>query len=217
MSMIQVILRKEFLQIFRNKSMLPILFLMPIIQLLVLSFAATYELKEVDFALVDRDQSDLSRELVSKLQASGYFSLELETFDTDVAIQAMDEGNVSLIIQIPADFETRLATKEATDLQLIIDAVDGSTAGLIQSYSSAIINDLNKERLVEQAITIRAGEERNLASINVIPQNWYNPELDYITFMVPGILVVLVSMIGLFLSGTDSIKRGAMSPPQQVQ
>ena len=86
MRTIKFILQKEFLQIFRNKAMLPILFVMPVVQLLVLSFAATYELKEASFSLIDYDQSSLSRELTAQFQATGYFSLEHETFENKDAL-----------------------------------------------------------------------------------------------------------------------------------
>jgi ABC-2 type transport system permease protein len=196
--------------------MLPILFVMPIIQLLVLSFAATYELNEVDFALIDRDQSNLSRELTAKFQASGYFKLELETFNPEEAQEAMNAGLVKMIIRIPADFEKNLSTGRQADLQIIIDAVDGSTAGLIQSYSASILNDLNTSRLTEIKIE-QAGQQTSQAKlINVIPQNWYNPDLDYITYMVPGILVVLVSMIGVFLSGMNIVREYEIGTIEQL-
>lgn len=149
MRIIRFLLRKEFLQIFRNKAMLPILFVMPVIQLLVLSFAATYELKEVDFALIDMDQSQVSRELVAKFQSTGYFNLQEETFDRKKAIESLDAGRVKLVIIIPPDFEMDLTGGKIAPIQLIIDAVDGSTAGLIQSYSASILNDLNAEKQVE--------------------------------------------------------------------
>jgi ABC-2 type transport system permease protein len=189
---------------------------MPVVQLLVLSFAATYELKEVEFALVDMDQSNLSRELTAKFQASGYFTLELETFDQEEALGAMDAGKVKMIIQIPPDFDKDLASGQKADLQLIIDAVDGSTAGLIQSYSASILNDLNASKLAEVKIE-RAGPQLKQAKvINIIPQNWYNPDLDYITYMVPGILVVLVSMIGVFLSGMNIVREQEIGTIEQL-
>lgn len=216
MRIIRVLLRKEFLQIFRNKSMLPILFVMPVIQLLVLSFAATYELKEVDMALIDADQSELSRALVSRFKASGYFVLELETFNPEEALEAMDEGQVSMIIQIPQGFETDFKEGRKAHLQLIIDAVDGSTAGLIQSYSTSILKDLNAEKLVEVNMRNAVSAPKLSSSINIIPQNWYNPNLDYITYMVPGILVVLVSMIGLFLSGMNIVREQEIGTIEQL-
>ena len=216
MRIIRVLLRKEFLQIFRNKAMLPILFVMPVVQLLVLSFAATYELKEVDFALVDMDQSSLSRELTAKFQSTGYFRLELESFDQDEALAAMNAGRVKMIIQIPTDFEKDLNSGQQADVQLIIDAVDGSTAGLIQSYSASILNDLNAHKLAELKIEQAGQLVQQAKTINIIPQNWYNPDLDYITYMVPGILVVLVSMIGVFLSGMNIVREQEIGTIEQL-
>ncbi len=86
MRTIRFLLQKEFLQIFRNKGMLPIIFLMPVIQLVVLSFAATFELREANFNLVDFDQSTASQRLVNKFQASGYFNLKSRSFSVDEAI-----------------------------------------------------------------------------------------------------------------------------------
>ncbi len=216
MKIIRVLLRKEFLQIFRNKAMLPILFVMPVVQLLVLSFAATYELKEVDLALIDRDQSNLSRELTAKFQATGYFTLELETFDQQEALDAMNTGQIKMIIQIPVNFEKDLSDGKPADLQLIIDAVDGSTAGLIQSYSASILNDLNVDKLAELKIQQPGNQAQQAKAINIIPQNWYNPDLDYITYMVPGILVVLVSMIGVFLSGMNIVREQEIGTIEQL-
>ena len=216
MKIIWVLLQKEFLQIFRNKSMLPILFVMPVVQLLVLSFAATYELKEVDVALIDNDQSALSREVMSRFQATGYFNLELETFHYAEAMMAMDQGEVSLILEIPSGFQTRVREGRVADLQLVIDAVDGSTAGLIQSYSTSILKDLNAEQMRKIQMESYSPQVQKVKSIQVIPQNWYNPDLDYITFMVPGILVVLVSMIGLFLSGMNIVREQEIGTIEQL-
>lgn len=216
MRIIRFLLRKEFLQIFRNKAMLPILFVMPVIQLLVLSFAATYELKEVDFALVDMDQSNVSRELTAKFQATGYFTLKLESFDQNEALAAMNAGKIKMIIRIPSDFEKDLTSGQQADIQLIIDAVDGSTAGLIQSYSASILSDLNAGKIAELKIEQAGRQIHQAKSINIIPQNWYNPDLDYITYMVPGILVVLVSMIGVFLSGMNIVREREIGTIEQL-
>ena len=125
MRTIKFLLQKEFLQIFRNKGMLPIIFVMPVIQLLVLSFAATYELNQVDFALVDRDQSQYSRELIQKLQVSGYFHLSAELTNAEAAQELLDAGKVKVVVQIPHGFQEDLSSGKPTDLQLIIDSVDG--------------------------------------------------------------------------------------------
>ncbi len=216
MRTIRFLLQKEFLQVFRNRAMLPILFVMPVVQLLVLSFAATYELKEVHYALVDFDQSAFSRELTAKFQATGYFVLEVETFSKTQAIEELDKGNVKMVMHIPEGFQENLRTGHPADLQLSIDAVDGSTAGLIQSYGISIIRDFNREINRDLQLEFAHQTTNQAKVINLIPLNWYNPNLDYITYMVPGILVVLVSMIGLFLSGMNIVREQEIGTIEQL-
>lgn len=212
MRTIRFLLQKEFLQIFRNKGMLPIIFLMPIIQLVVLSFAATYELREVKVHLVDFDQSSASRQLIQKFQASGYFTLQDRSFDVDDGIKKMLSNDIRLALVIPRHFERDLSSGQQTSVQMNIDAVDGSTAGLIQGYGRSIIQDFNAE--IQPEITnVKTGGRPN---IEVIPASWYNPNLDYINYMVPGILVVLISMIGMFLSGMNIVREREIGTIEQL-
>lgn len=214
MRTIKFLLQKEFLQIFRNKSMLPIIFLMPIIQLVVLSFAATYELKEVDMHLVDFDQSDVSRQLVTKLQASGYFNLKSHSQDIDYGIREIQKNEVQLALVIPPHFKKDLQSGKGTSVQMNIDAVDGATAGLIQGYGRSIIQDFNAE--IQPSITDVQRSGLAVQGIEIIPASWYNPNLDYIKYMVPGILVVLVSMIGMFLSGMNIVREREIGTIEQL-
>lgn len=216
MRTILFLLQKEFLQIFRNRAMLPIIFVMPILQLAILSFAATYELKEVRFALVDLDQSVLSRQLVSRFQATGYFRQEYEFFNTQQALDELDKGAIKMVVDIPSHFERDITSGNPAPVQIIIDAVDGSTAGLIQSYGASILNDFNREHLSQLRLKTEYTSLQNSRKINVIPINWYNPNLEYITYMVPGILVVLVSMIGIFLSGMNIVREREIGTIEQL-
>lgn len=217
MRIIRFLLQKEFLQIFRNKAMLPIIFVIPVVQLLVLSFAATYELKEAKFALIDRDQSIASRELVSKLQATVYFTLQSEfTSENEAKIQ-LEKGEVSFIVEIPRDFQRSLSNNKATSIQLVIDAVDGSVANLINSYVNSIVRDYSATKAAN--INVMGPQNINQFSVKQISTqaiNWYNPNLDYITYMVPGILVILVSMIGLFLSGMNIVREREIGTIEQL-
>ncbi|MBR9918786.1 ABC transporter permease [bacterium] len=217
MRIIRFLLQKEFLQIFRNKAMLPIIFVIPVVQLLVLSFAATYELKEAKFALIDRDQSIASRELVSKLQATGYFILQSEfTSEVEAKIQ-LEKGEVSFIVEIPRDFQQLLSNNKATSIQLVIDAVDGSVANLINSYVNSIVRDYSATKAVNINVAgLQNIEQFSVKKISTQAINWYNPNLDYITYMVPGILVILVSMIGLFLSGMNIVREREIGTTEQV-
>lgn len=217
MRIIKFLLQKEFLQIFRNKAMLPIIFVIPIVQLLVLSFAATYELKEAKFALIDRDQSIASRELVSKLQATGYFILQSEFTSEEKAQIQLDKGEVAFIVEIPRGFQQSLSSNKSTSIQLVIDAVDGSVANLINSYVNSIVRDYSIEKSTNISVAGTQNMEGfSIKKISTQAINWYNPNLDYITYMVPGILVILVSMIGLFLSGMNNVREQEIGTIEQL-
>lgn len=212
MRTIRFLLQKEFQQIFRNRGMLPIIFIMPVIQLVVLSFAATYELNLVNIHLVDLDQSEQSHRLVSKFTATGYFRVESESFDVDDGIDAIYRNRAKLVLVIPSDFERDLKTAGPSEVQMIIDAVDGTTAGLIQSYGQEIIRDFSGE--LQQPVKLVGSGLRE--RIETASASWYNPNLDYLQYMVPGILVVLVSMIGMFLSGMNIVREREIGTIEQL-
>ncbi|MDZ7772071.1 MAG: ABC transporter permease [Balneolaceae bacterium] len=220
MRTIRFLLQKEFLQIFRNKGMLPIIFVMPVIQLVVLSFAATFELNRANLHLVDRDRSQLSQRLTAKLQASGYFRVASASGNSGEGIRLLQSGEADVVLEIPDGFGERLAGGGSAPVQFLIDAVDGTKAGLIQAYGQAIVADFNREvtpRFEAAGASGEAGAQVTRAgTIAVHPSNWYNPQLDYLHYMVPGILVVLVSMIGMFLSGMNIVRERELGTIEQL-
>ena len=193
--------------------MLPIIFGMPIIQLLVLSNAATYEIKNIKYSIVDLDQSRFSRELVSKFSASNYFILTHNSFSIKEAEEGFKDNTSKMILYIPKDFEKDYRKSGIAKLQTIINAEDGSAAGLILNYTSNIIQQYNSDIKIEWADYT---QNQQSPIINISYANWYNPELNYKTYMVPGILVVLVSMIGMFLTGMNIVKEKEIGTIEQL-
>lgn len=210
MKTILFILQKEFLQIFRNRMMLPIIFGVPVIQLLILAYAATFDLKNVRAFITDLDQSSSSRELIGKFKGSPFFTITGYSFTADEGFQAIEKGKADLIIQIPADFEKDLVNEKKASVGLIADAINGSTASLVNAYTTAIIRDYNIN-LVTQLI----GRKVKIP-IQVQYSYWFNPELDYKTYMVPGILVLLVTLIGMFLSGMNVVREKEIGTIEQI-
>lgn len=211
MRTIFIILRKEFRQIFRNKAMIPLIFFLPVIQLLILSNAATYEIKNIKFNVVDYDQSHFSRELISKFTASNYFILNDVSFSVSNSEESFKKNQSKLIIHIPKDFEKNFRSEGLSEVQLVINAEDGSAAGIVNNYASNIIRQFNIDMGIESSAKFEP-----LPSINITYSNWYNPELNYKTYMVPGILVVLVTMIGAFLSGMNVVKEKEIGTIEQL-
>ncbi|AZQ62276.1 ABC transporter permease [Flammeovirga pectinis] len=217
MSALKFILQKEFKQIFRDKGMLPIIFAMPIVQLLVLSFAATFDVKDIKIEIVDRDHSELSQQLISKYEASNYFSIVNFRNATDPYGEVLQNGSASISLEIPNDFEKDLINNKPVDLSAKVNAIDGMTAGVSASYSQTIIQEFREEFLTNHDFS-DVVKEKGIEpfQVNFSMQNWYNPTLNYKYYMVPGLLVLLVSMIGLFLTSMNIVKEKEIGTIEQL-
>ncbi|NTU96945.1 MAG: ABC transporter permease [Chlorobiaceae bacterium] len=211
LSVIMVILQKEFLQIFRNRGMLPIIFIMPFVQLLILSNAATFDVKHVPLHLQDFDRSPLSRLLTEHFTGSGYFMLKGQSFAAGRATDELMRRRADIVLVIPEGFERTLVTAGSAPVQLVINAEDGFSAGVIQGYAADIVLDFQKELR-----STRPSGSAGIPEIKVLPISWYNPELEYSHYMVPGILVILVTMIGLFLSGMNVVREKENGTVEQI-
>jgi ABC-2 type transport system permease protein len=215
MKTILFIIQKEFKQIFRNKAMLPIIFVLPMVQLLILSNAASFEIKNIKFSYVDNDHSAASRELISKFEASKYFNI-IENFSSKKEADFnMQTGKVDVILEIPNHFERDLITENNTNLSVSINAIDGAAAGVESVYISQIISGFNQKI---QTQLYQYNEASYVQPINIvtIPSFWYNNTLNYKTFMVPGILVLLVTMLTLFLSSMNIVREKEIGTLEQI-
>ncbi|HLW32044.1 MAG TPA: ABC transporter permease [Aequorivita sp.] len=214
MKTIGYIIQKEFKQIFRNKGMLPIIFILPILQLVILSNAATYEVKNIKFAYIDSDRTSSSRALLEKFNASSYFDILAAYPSHKQASSAMLAGEVDVVLEIPYHFERNLLKEKTADLGITINAIDGAAAGVESGYINQIIQGYNQEvRISYMDASQRVFQPVQIASV---PSFWYNTTLDYKTFMVPGILVLLVTMITLFLSGMNIVREKEIGTLEQI-
>ncbi|MCK5700508.1 MAG: ABC transporter permease [Cyclobacteriaceae bacterium] len=216
MRTLRFILQKEFIQIFRNKTMLPIIFIMPMIQLLVLSFAVDYEIKNIKLYFIDQDQSQFSRLLYNQFNASDYFIIKGFSRNTNDAKEAIQQGTCDLALIIEQDFEQKLYRVGNADVQLIVNAIDGTKAGLSSSYATGIMRDFNKILIKQYGIRSNLALDPDYIQIETSYSFWYNPDLNYQAFMVPGILVVLVTMIGAFLSSMNIVREKELGTIEQI-
>jgi ABC-2 type transport system permease protein len=212
-NIILVMLQKEFLQIFRNRGMLPIIFIMPFIQLLILSNAATFDVRNVPFHLQDFDRTPLSQKLSEHFTGSGCFRSRGESFASGQATEELVRRHADLVLVIPRNFEHDLMASGSAPLQLVINAEDGFSAGVIQGYANDILVDFQRE--LKSLLPLATGNTVP-PEIKLVPSSWYNPELDYSHYMVPGILVILVTMIGLFLSGMNVVREKEKGTIEQI-
>ncbi len=213
MRILRFLLQKEFRQIFRDPSILRIIFVMPVIQLLILPWAADYEVKDINLAVVDHDHSDYSRQLVSKVTASGYFRLQQYTGSYASAMTDIEQDRSDLVLEIPPGFEKDLVKEDEATLFVAINAINGVKANLGGAYLRSIIQDYNREVRTEWIQFPRFSQE---TTIEITSSNWFNPLMNYKYFMVPGILVILVTMVGSFLASLNIVKEKEIGTIEQI-
>src|SRR6185436_9617000 len=202
MRTLKFLLQKEFRQIFRDPAIIRIIFMMPTIQLLILPWAADYEVKNIKLTVVDHDHSSYSRQLISKITASGYFQLQDYTASYETALHDIEKDKADLVLEIPAHFEKQLVKEDEAPLFIAVNAINGVKANLGGAYLRSIIQNYNSEVRTEWIQFPRFSPETN---IEVTSSNWFNPLMNYKYFMVPGILVILVTMVGSFLAALNIV------------
>ncbi len=213
MRTLRFLLQKEFRQIFRNTTILKMIIAMPIIQLLVMPLAADFEFKNITISVIDHDRSTYSKQLTDKIVASGYFLLDTYGSSYDEAFEQFQQDKADLIIEIPNHFEADLIRENKNSLFLAVNAINGTKAAVGSAYLNQIIGDFNADiRLKWSNSSIRSTG----AGIQVDSLNWYNPSLNYQFFMVPGILVLLVTMIGAYMCALNIVKEKEVGTIEQI-
>jgi len=213
MRVLKYLLQKEFLQIFRNKGMLPIIFVMPIIQLCVLSFAATYDMKNTNLYVVDKDLSSHSRELISKFNGSPFFTVKEIGFSEEEAEKELFQDNIDAILVFNEDFGKSVDLKTKASVQILVNAINAGSAGLYNAYITSVIRDYS----IHVTSSIREVSENN--SQNIVQSTYshqFNPEMKYIPYMLPGILVLLVTVVALFLSAMNVVREKEIGTIEQI-
>ena len=207
------LLAKEFKQIFRNRFMIPVIFVVPLVQMILLTYAASLEMKGIKMAVVDQDYSQASRLLVSSFQGSPFFGISHSGNDFREAERILTEDGADVILHFPAGFEKRLYSGQQTDVQLVVNAINATEAGLISAYCTQITADFNNRIRSEWFGMDASGQ---LSRLELIPSNWYNPLLDYKIYMFSGILVILVTIIGLMLTALNLVREKEMGTTEQI-
>jgi ABC-2 type transport system permease protein len=213
MRILATLLVKEFKQIFRNKVLLPLIFVLPVVQMILLTYAASLEMKGITMAVVDQDHSQASRLLISRFKASPFFEINLATSDYKEAIRGLTSDQADVILHMQHGFEKRLYSEKGTDLQLVVNAINATEAGLINSYCTQIINDFNGQVRADWFGMEGTG---SMKALEIIPTYWYNPLLDFKIYMFSGILVIIVTLIGMLLTALNLVREKEMGTTEQI-
>lgn len=208
-----ILLRKEFRQIVRNPAFVRLIFVMPVIQLIILPNAADYEIKNIQVHVVDHDHSSVSRRLIETIRASGYFRLVGYSNSARAAREDIEHDRADLFMEIPPGFEKNLIRQEAETILLGVNAINGVKGNLGGAYLNNLIRQFNGDVRMEWMVPGRLDKP---ATISVTSANWYNPVMNYKFFMVPGILVLLLTMVGMNMTALNIVREKEIGTIEQI-
>jgi len=212
---VKQMLIKEFIQIFRDPRMKGVIFLMPIIQLLVFSYAVTTDVKHVATAVYDLDNSATSRELIARFVESGYFDIVAYAKKPTHVRDLMDRGDIRAVLQMNKGFEEKLRGGRSAILQLIVDGSDSNTAGIVLNYSAKITSEFSQKILATRSSRLK-GLPLKPASVKLQTRAWFNENLESRNFYIPGVIAIIVMLITLMLTSMAVVREKEIGTMEQI-
>lgn len=208
------ILVKEFLQGLRDPKMKGVIFIAPIIQLLLFGYAVSTDVRQVATAIYDLDQTQESRDLLSRFFASGYFQPKKHVTHISQIRDLLDHGKVSTAIQINRGFASALASQQKVPIQMIVDGTDSNTATVTISYAAQIVRDYNRNLELE-AIGLPTGALLN-RGIDLQSRVWFNINLESRMFYLPGVIALIGMLITLMLTSMAIVREREIGTMEQL-
>lgn len=206
------LIRKEFQQVLLDRPMLMIIFVMPLIQLFLLGYAVTTDVRNLRLAVWDEDRSSLSRQTVAALQTSGYFNIALHARNRSEAEEAVQRGEADLAVLIPSNFSADLETGRSQAVQILVDGQNSNTSSIGLGYASRIMQEISKD-ILRTKIAMRGGAVHLLEARSRV---FYNPNLESCYFMIPGIITVLVTVTTMLLTGMGLVREKEIGTFEQL-
>lgn len=198
MKTLKFLIEKEFKQMFRNPLIPRLIVLFPTMVLLVFPWAVSFEIKNIRVDVVDHSKSVYSKRLTDKIAASQYFILHDTPPDYNAAMLNMENDETDMILEIPASFDVDLVKRRESGVGVAVNSVNGTQGLLGSNYVMQIVNDFSSELRGELTQTLPPQTRvsfMRLKKMNIVPQYKYNPALDYKKFMIPGFMVLLLTIL----------------------
>ncbi len=213
MRQIFFMIQKEFRQIFRSREMVGIIFGIPLIQMIILGFTITNEVKNVSLLIADYDNSHISHEIVQAFANTDRFTIIGHETNPEKIENTIQEWDAQIVLNIPRHFAADLKTNLLPELQIIVDGLDGNSAGIALSYAQGILMQYARESGTNP---VRVRDARPVHLIENKERMWYNLNLDNAQYMIPGIVVTLMTIISMMLSAMSLVKEKEIGTLEQL-
>ncbi|KYZ76638.1 ABC transporter permease [Anaerosporomusa subterranea] len=205
-------IRKEFIQVFRNSKMRAIVLVMPLVQSMIFGYAVTTDVKQVATAIYDQSATPESRDLIDRFIHSGYFSVKTVIHSDREIDELIDQGKVATVIRIPHDFSSKIVAGATAPVQIIVDGIDSNTAGVVLNYAGNIVRNNAVE--LQQKQMNSAGREP--VGVNIQTRSWFNENLTSRNFYVPGVIAVIVMLVTLLLTSMSVVREKELGTMEQI-
>ncbi|MFB3923374.1 MAG: ABC transporter permease [Terriglobia bacterium] len=212
---IRQMLIKEFIQVLRDRRMKAIIFVMPLVQLLVFGYVVTTDVNRITTAVYDLDASGASREVVSRFRDSGYFEIREYVGSEERARELLDRSKVTALLRMDKGFEEDLRAGRTAQIQLILDGTDSNTAGIVMNYAAAIVNRYSEELLRQRSARL-LGAVKRPGTVELLTRAWFNENLESRHFYVPGVIVIIVTLVTLLLTSMAVVREKEIGTMEQI-
>ncbi|MBR4786707.1 MAG: ABC transporter permease [Bacteroidales bacterium] len=247
MRTILILIKKEFLQVFRNPLLLSILVVAPMVEFMIFPFCADYEIKVLNIAFIDNDRSQISKDIIHSFNSSNIFVSKGLLTSKKEADEKMKHDKIDLLVEFPSHFEEALYKNESTQIAVTANAINSVKAGIGTGYVQEIIGGymqdfaashtptgmstaMMQQEMMKEMSKARASDDRRpsivMPTTSVVPQTpvrinisniyWYNEQMNYKNLIVPGILVILVTLIGCYVTALNLVREKEIGTIEQV-
>lgn len=210
---------KEFIHVFRDKRMKAIVFGVPVIQMLAFGYAVTTDVKNIATAVYDLDRSYESREIVRRLESSGYFDVRYYVDSSKEVQDLLDRSKVIAAIQINKGFSSDLKRGQQTEIQVLIDGTDSNTGTVAMDYAARVIMKYAKD-IGGQKISLSPPHppfnKGGMGGLDIRTRAWYNPELRSKNYNVPGVIAVVIMLTCLLLTSMAVVREREIGTMEQL-
>ena len=205
------LLKKEFRQLFKDKKLLPLVFLAPVVQLIFLGFAASLDVKNIAIVLCDLDKTPESRAFIEKFSNTGYFSIEYSTEDYNAVQHYLDNSKAAMALVIPRKFGDNILRKESATVQVLLDGAEGNSSAIAMGYVNQIIIGYSTKVLARFF-----SQGKQLSGVQAEIRTWYNPSLRSRNYMVPGVIVLILLITTMNLTSMAIVKEKEIGTLEQL-
>jgi len=209
------LIKKELLQTVRNKRLLPIMIVAPVLQLLLFGYAVTTDVNHVATAVLDEDHTSTSRALIDQFIRSGYFGYQVALTSEQEIDRLLDAGHAQMVLHIPRGFAKDLAVNRTALVQLILDGSDSMTARIVSGYATAVLQRYGGTIQAARVMRLRATLPR-LPTLDGRLRVWYNPELTSVNFMVPGVLCLILLLVTMMMTSLAIVREKEIGTLEQL-